>query len=164
MNRAVERLNLTRFTPLGRARDLAVAVLRQTVEALAAGDSQQASALLDQVVPESPDHTVATVAGCIGVTLGLLDDWLPGHHPSAPAGIGDRVRLPAGHWTGERAATDILALARTARAFRSLDRLIARHGGEHTLYGSVLALTATVRRWADDTNSTLASTLLHHVR
>lgn len=106
MNRAVERLNMTRFTPVGRARDLAVAVLRQTVEALDAGDSEQASAVLDQVVPESSDNTVATVASCIGVTLGLLDDWPSGKHPSEPAGIGDRVLLPVGHWTGERAATD----------------------------------------------------------
>ena len=29
MNRAVERLNMTRFTPIGKARDLAVAALRQ---------------------------------------------------------------------------------------------------------------------------------------
>ena len=29
MNRAVERANMTRFTPIGRARDLAAAALRQ---------------------------------------------------------------------------------------------------------------------------------------
>jgi hypothetical protein len=26
----------------------------------------------------SPDTTTTTVAGCIGVALGLLDDWLTG--------------------------------------------------------------------------------------
>ena len=34
------------------------------------------------------------------------------------------VERHAGHWTGERAATDILALARKGRAFRSLNALI----------------------------------------
>ena len=57
-----------------------------------------------------------TVSSCIGAALGLLDEWLSGHHPQAPAG----------HWTGERAATDILVLARKRRAFRSLDTLLIK--------------------------------------
>ena len=89
--------------------------------------------------PESPDNATATVAGCIGVALGLLDEWLSGHDPQAPGGLGPHVALPAGHWAGERAATDILALARKARAFRSLDTLLIRQGGKHVLYGSALA-------------------------
>jgi hypothetical protein len=39
---------------------------------------------LDQAQPESPDGSTATVAGSIGVTLGLLDQWLTGHDRSAP--------------------------------------------------------------------------------
>ena len=58
------------------------------------------------------------------------------------------TRLPAGHWTGERAATDILTLARKGRAFASLDSLIARQGGQHVLYGSALALAAALQAWA----------------
>jgi hypothetical protein len=111
MNRAVERLNMTRFTPVGRARELAVSALRQAVEALTEDDTKQAGAVLEQVQPDSPDNSAATVSGCIGVALGLLDDWLAGKDTVAPAEIARRVALPAGHWLGERAATDILVLA-----------------------------------------------------
>ena len=116
MKRAVERHNMTRFTPVGHARDLAVTTLRLVIEALADGDTTLAAAILEHVPPDSPDNTTATVAGCIGVALGLLDDWLTGADPHAPSDLGHRVRLPAGHWLGERAATDILVLARKGRA------------------------------------------------
>src|SRR5712691_4471996 len=96
-------------------RELAVTTLRLVIEALADGDTTLAAAILEQVQPDSPDNTTATVAGCIGVALGLLDDWLTGADPHAPSGLGQRVRLPAGHWLGERAATDILVLARKGR-------------------------------------------------
>ena len=153
LNRAVERHNMTRFTPVGHARDLAVTILRLVIEALAGGDTALAAAILEQVQPESPDNTTATVASCIGIALGLLDGWLTGSEPDAPAGLGQRVRLPAGHWQGERAATDILVLARKGRAFGSLDTLIARQGGEHVLYGSALTLAAAAQTWAARTNT-----------
>ena len=156
MNRAVERHNMTRFTPVGRARDLAAATLRLVIEALAGGDTTLAAAILEHVQPDSPDNTTATVAGCTGVALGLLDDWLTGTGPHAPAGLGQRVRLPAGHWLGERAATDILVLARKGRAFASLGTLIASQGGKHVLYGSALTLAAATQTWAADTD-----TLIH---
>ena len=153
LNRAAERHNMTRFTPVGRARDLAVTTLRLVIEALADGDTTLAAAILDQVQPDSPDNTAPTVAACIGVALGLLDDWLTGKGPRAPGSLGQRVRLPAGHWTGERAATDILVLARKGRAFRSLDTLIARQGGQHVLYGSALTLAAAAQTWAAATDT-----------
>jgi hypothetical protein len=153
MKRAIERHNMTRFTPVGHARDLAVTTLRLVIEALAEGDTALAAAILEQVQPDSPDNTTATVAGCIGVALGLLDDWLTGTHPHAPNGLGQRVRLPAGHWLGERAATDILVLARKGRAFSSLDTLIARQGGQHVLYGSALTLAAAAQTWAASTDT-----------
>ncbi len=153
LSRAAERHNMTRFTPVGHARDLAVTTLRLVIGALADGDTALAAALLEQVPPDSPDHTTATVAGCIGVALGLLDDWLTGSDPHAPAGLGRRVSLPAGHWLGERAATDILVLARKGRAFASLDTLIARQGGEHVLYGSALTLAAAAQTWAASTDT-----------
>jgi len=153
MNRAVERHNMTRFTPVGPARDLVITTLRLTIEAIAEGHTTLAAAILDQVQPESPDNTVATVAGCIGVALGLLDDWLTGTDPHTPTDLGQRVRLPAGHWLGERAATDILVLARKGRAFSSLNTLITRQGGKHVLYGSALTLAATIQTWATDTDT-----------
>jgi hypothetical protein len=153
MTRAVERHNMTRFTPVGHARDLAFTTLRLAIEALAGGDTTLAAAILEQVQPDSPDNTTATVAGCIGVALGLLDDWLTGADPHAPSGLGQRVRLPAGHWLGERAATDILVLARKGRAFGTLDTLIARQGGKHVLYGSALTLAAAAQTWAADNDT-----------
>ncbi len=83
LNRAVERHNMTMFTPVGHARELAAVTMRLAAEAIAAGDTALAAAVLDQAQPESPDGEAATVAGCIGLTLGLLDQWLSGHDSSA---------------------------------------------------------------------------------
>ena len=148
LNRAVERHNMAMFTPVGHARELAAVTMRLAAEAIADGDTALAAAVLDQAQPESPDGQAATVAGCIGLTLGLLDQWLPGHDPSTPPGLAGLTRLPAGHWTGERAARDILTLACKGRAFASLDALIARQGGQHVLYGSALVLAAALQAWA----------------
>lgn len=164
LSRAIERHNMARFTPVGRARELAAAVLRPVVEAVAENNTALAATLLDQAEPESPDNTTATVAGCIGLALGLLDDWLPGHDPNAPERLGERVRLPAGHWIGERAATAILALARKGQAFRSLETLIARQGGQHVLYGTALALAATIQAWSDSTDTPVTQLTLAHLR
>jgi len=153
MNRAVERQNMALFTPVGQARELVVTTLRLVIEAVADGDTALAGAILEQVQPESPDNTVATVAGCIGVALGLLDDWLTGNDPQAPKNLRQQVRLPAGHWRGELAAHDILALAGKGRAFRSLNTLIVRQGGEHVLYGSALALASATASWAADADT-----------
>lgn len=149
MDRAVERQNMALFTPVGEARDLAIATMRLAVEAIAEGDSVLAGSILQQVQPESPDNSTATVAGCIGLALGLLDEWLAGRDPQAPAGLAGQVRLPAGHWLGERAATDILALAGKGKAFRSLSKVIGRQGGKQVLFGAALALTATIQAWSD---------------
>jgi hypothetical protein len=54
---------------------------------------------------------------------------------------------------GERAATDILVLARKGRAFASLDTLMVRQGGKHVLYGSALALAAAIQAWAAKTDT-----------
>lgn len=153
LNRAVERRNLALFTPVGQARELALTALRLAIEAITDGDTTLAAAVLEQVEPESPDNSAPTVSSCIGAALGMLDDWLSGHHPQAPAGLGQRTRLPAGHWTGERAATDILVLARKRRAFRSLDTLLIKQGGHNVLYGSALALAAAVQTWSQETGT-----------
>jgi hypothetical protein len=148
LNRAIERRNMAMFTPVGHARELAAVTMRLAAEAIADGDTALAAAVLDQAQPESPDGQAATVAGCIGLTLGLLDQWLSGHDANAPPGLAGLTRLPAGHWTGERAARDIVTLARKGRAFASLDALIARQGGQHVLYGSALVLAVALQAWA----------------
>src|SRR5215471_12515679 len=90
MSRAVERRNMTMFTPVGHARDLAITTLRLATGALADGDTTLAAAILDQAQPESPGDTAPTVAACIGVALGLLDDWLAGGR-GTPPGLAQRV-------------------------------------------------------------------------
>ncbi|HLK78923.1 MAG TPA: hypothetical protein VKU77_35420 [Streptosporangiaceae bacterium] len=151
--RAVERHNMARFTPAGHARELAAGTVRAAAAAIAAGDGPQAAAILDQAQPESPDGSAATVAGCIGVALGLLDQWLSGCDPAAPAGLAARTRLPAGHWTGQRAAAGILSQGRNGRAYASLATLITRHGGRDVLHGSVLAVAAAAHAWTRHTGT-----------
>ncbi|HTX28146.1 MAG TPA: hypothetical protein VME19_14125 [Streptosporangiaceae bacterium] len=82
-----------------------------------------------------------------GVALGLTDQWLSGQDTSAPADLAKMIQLPAGHRIGERAARDILILARKGRAFASLAALITRQGGQHILYGNALVLTAALQAW-----------------
>ncbi len=164
MNRAVERHNMTRFTPIGPARSLAIRALSEAVQALAEQDTFRAARVLDRVQPESPEGTQATVAGCIGICLGLLDDWLDNNNDAVPAGLAGRVKRPAQRWLGERAAADILVLASKGRAFRSLDKLIVRQGGEHVLYGSTLALAAVITTWSTDTGTSLEQLLDDKIR
>jgi len=163
-DRAVERRNLELFTPIGPAREVAVTTLRQIVEAILAGDSVRAGRVLDYPQPEAPDDSVPTVAACTGTALGLLDEHLGGHTADAPAGLAGQATLPPGHWTGKRAATDILALAGKGRAFRSLDALTARQGGAHVLAGSVLALAAVTQAWAQRTNTPHADLIQTTIR
>ncbi len=118
LSRAVERHNMTLFTPAGRARELAAATMQLAAGAIAGGDTRLAARILNQAQPESPDCSRATVAACTGLALGLTDQWLSGHDPAAPQHLAALTRLPAGHWTGERAATDIITLARKGRAPR----------------------------------------------
>jgi hypothetical protein len=162
MNAAVERLNMMRFTPEGAAREWAVTALRLAVEAIAENNTALAASILDQVVPESSDDSAATVSGCIGVALGLLDRWLPGDDPQPPRDLARRTELPAGHWQGEHAAAEILDFAMRGNAFRSLDTLITGHGGQYILYGSALALTAAVQAWSAATDTPVAD-LAHAV-
>ena len=164
MNRAVERHNMLRFTPVGGPRDDAIDVLREVTAALDSDDSGYAADVLDSVPPEAPDGDIATVAGCIGVALGLLDTWLAGRDAPAPVGRGRQIVLPTGHWTGERAATDILALARKGRAFGSIDSLIVRQGGKHVLYGAALAVAATIQTWSRATGTPIRKLARTHIR
>lgn len=164
LNRAIERRNMALFTPVGHARELAAVTIRLAAEAIADGDTALAAGILDQAQPESPDDSAATVAGCTGLALGLADQWLSGRDTSAPPSLAGLIRLPAGHWTGERAARDILTLARKGRAFASLDALIARQGGQHVLYGSAFVLAAALQAWARHVGTPLtelARTVVH---
>lgn len=149
LNRAIERHNMALFTPVGKSRELALTTLRLYVEAVATNQHELAGAILATAQPESPDNSVATVAGTIGVALDLLDEILSGQHSDAPIEIGARTRLPKGHWAGERAARDILTLARRRRAFKAFGSLITRQGSHAVQSGAALALSATMQTWSD---------------
>lgn len=86
LGRAIERRNMTMFTPVGHARELAAVTMRLAAEAIAGGGTELAAEILDQAQPESPDQSAATVAACTGLALGLLDQWLSGHETTAPDG------------------------------------------------------------------------------
>jgi hypothetical protein len=147
---AVERHNFELFSPVGEDRALAADVLQEAVEALLSGDFGYAADLLDDVPPESPHGYTPTVAGCIGVALGLLDDWLSGQLAAAPSNLRKEISLPSGgdHVT-KQAAIDILALAAKGRAFRSVNQLIMSHGGGgNILFGSTLALAGATGAWS----------------
>lgn len=107
---------------------------------------------------------MATVAGCIGIALGLLDDWLSGHSSEAPPDLGRQTTLPAGHFNGERAATDILVLAGKARAFRSLNTLVGRQGSPQVLAGAALALAAAINAWTQHSMTTRTETIRTAIR
>ena len=67
MDRAVARRNMALFTPAWPARAIAAAALGQVVESILNDGTILAAAILDQVQPESPDISVATVrvaSGC----------------------------------------------------------------------------------------------------
>lgn len=148
LDRAIERRNMQLFTPVGQAREIAADTLRRALDAIAEGDTERVGAILATVVPESSDNSAPTAAGCIGIAVGLLDEWLSGRSPEAPAGLAEASKLPAGHWNGERAATDLLALARKGRAFRSLDEVSKKQGSPQVLTGAVLAMFAVLDTWA----------------
>ena len=149
LDSAIERRNMQLFMPVGEARSLALTTLRLFVEAIASDQAELAEAILATAVPESPDGSKATVAGTIGVALDVLDTVLGSGHPQAPAGIGARAKLPKCHWSGERAARDILDLARRGLAFRALDSLIAKQGSPAVQAGAALALAGAIQAWAD---------------
>lgn len=159
MQRAVERRNMELFTPIGPRRDQAVSLLGNVVQAVADDETELAGSLLDKAQPESPDNSAAEVSSCIGLALGLLDDWLSGQQTVVPNNFAALVRLPAGHWFGERAAVNVLRLARKGRAFESLDALIIGQGSHRLLAGSALAVAAAVLSWSRATDTPVSELL-----
>jgi hypothetical protein len=149
----VARHNLTQSTPVGVAHENTCTTLQLAVHAIAPDDTTTAATLLDAVPPVGATPDDATIAGCIGIGLSLLDTWLSGHHLDTPAGPATHIRLPAGHWAGQHAAADILTLAREHRAFDTQNAIIIQHGGRDVHHGAALALTAALQTWASLTDT-----------
>jgi hypothetical protein len=164
MNRAVERHNMTRFTPMARparlpsrrcAKQSKRSRNRTCPERPARWTGFGRSHRTAPKPPWRPASASASACSTTGstttMTLSLLG-WLD-----------ERSFLPSGG-SGKRTAADLLALASKGRAFRSLDKLIARQGGEHVLYGSTLALAAVITTWSTDTGTSLGQLLDDKIR
>ena len=163
LNRVSERANLVAFTPFGRARALAACALREAVDARASGYDAGVRDVLARLVPESPDAKEATVASCIGISLGLLDDWLTEERAEAPPRLRERVHRCA-RAQREQAAHEVLVLARQGAALSSLGQLIANHDGDGLLSGCVVALCNVARAWSIESDESVARVLFEQVR
>jgi hypothetical protein len=153
LNRAVERHNMTRFTPVGHARDLVITALRLVIEAIAEGNTTLGAAILEQVQPESPDNTAATVAGCIGTALGCSTTGSSAATRKHQKISVNACTYPPGTGLANTPPPTSSSWPVKGRAFRSLDTLITRQGGQHVLYGSALALAASIQTWSADTGT-----------
>jgi hypothetical protein len=162
LDRAVERRNLALFTPVGRARDLAAAVLRRAVATIIDATVRAAVPILEEAVPESPDGSVAEVSSCIGLALGLVDRFLASDDALAPAGLAQRLEPRSIRGPGDRATPDILAAA--PHAFDSLSVLIRAHGGRELHYGAAIALAIVIRSWASETDTPAAELIRTHIQ
>jgi hypothetical protein len=163
LNRAAERINLARFTPVGEARSLAASRLREAVDAFAAGENEAGRRVLARLPAEAGDGAEPTVSACIGVSLGLLDDWLS-TMPGTAADLPDAHGLPSAGDDAERAAVQIVALARRGEALATLEYLVSEHGGKTLLFGCVMALNAVARAWSAESDQSVARVLFDRLR
>ena len=163
LNRAAERINLARFTPVGAARSLAASRLREAVDAFAAGENEAGRRVLARLPAEAGDGAEPTVSACIGVSLGLLDDWLS-TMPGTAADLPDAHGLASAGDDAERAAVQIVALARRGEALATLGFLVSEHGGTTLLLGCVMALNAVARAWSAESDQSVARVLFDRLR
>lgn len=164
LNRAAERINLARFTPVGEARSLAASRLREAVDAFAAGENEAGRRVLARLPAEAGDGAEPTVSACIGVSLGLLDDWLS-TMPGTAADLPDvHNGLPTAGDDAERAAVQIVTLARRGDALATLGFLVSEHGGTTLLLGCVRALNAVARALSAESDQSVARVLFDHLR
>jgi hypothetical protein len=135
-------------TSSGAVRDLAVHHLQLACRAVQAGDTRLITEVATHVQVVSADGTSDSVVACTCVALGLIDRWLCGRDSEAPADLAGLAKLPAGQWAAANTAASILALAGEGRALGSREALTAEHGELDVLYGSMLALGASLLAWS----------------
>lgn len=143
--RAMDRHNFELFSPSTAHREAALAVLRRVAEAVGVGDSDRVDEVLGAVEPE-PRGDQPAISHVIGVGLGRLDTWLGDGGEASRIGV---IRLPAVERAVRSAATDIIALARSGRAFDSLDGLHRKQNGLVVFRATALAVAAVVGAWAE---------------
>ncbi|NWN88752.1 MAG: hypothetical protein HLX51_09475 [Micrococcaceae bacterium] len=140
MGRAVERRNMELVTPVGAARALTVALLREFVNVYTAEDRQLLDSILGRLRPDpTPRHP--SFSHLIGVALEKLDAWYSDEALRAAL-----TRLPSADTPAEvrPAISDLEALARKGRAFRSIERLLVQHNGAILAAASAYLVAVTV--------------------
>lgn len=155
LDRAVERRNMQLFTPVGPARDDAVAILGLVVTYIDKDQPERAAEVLDRVPSEATEVKPASVAHCIGLALGLLDTWLGSRDTTAPGGLAYDLVVPDSELYGGEAASKVLRLACQGNAFGSVGRLITDYGGHTVLFASALALAFAIDAWAEIEGKTM---------
>lgn len=145
LGRAVERRNFELFVATGETRAYALTVLRMTSEALAEGSIQLVEAAIRGLESNPEEVGKPSIAQVIGVSLGMLDIW---HGDSSLAGVLARTRVPKWNSRARSAATDVLSLARTGRAFDAIGALHRKHSGLALLEGGMITVAATIQAWA----------------
>ena len=125
-------------------------------------DPQRLQEALNRAAEEAGDGDEPTVGACIGVSLGLLDNWLS-TTSGAPARLVD-LDLPFARTDAERAAVQIVTLARRGDASATLGFLVSEHGGKTLLLGCVMALSAVARAWSAESDQSVARVLFDHLR
>lgn len=125
MSRAIERRNMELVTPVGAARVLTVALLREFVNTYTAGKLQMVDSILGRLRPD-PTKRNPSFSHLIGVALETLDGW---YSDQALRTALSRVTFADVPAEVRSAISDLEALARKGRAFRSIERLLLKHNG-----------------------------------
>lgn len=140
MSRAIERRNMELVTPVGQARTLTVNVLREFVMAFTGDDPRKSDRILARLRPD-PTQQQPSFSHLMGVALESLDGW---YVDQALGKALTRVSFTDVPSEVRRAVSDVAALARKGRAFRSIERLLLEHNGAIVATAGAYVLAATV--------------------
>lgn len=140
MSRAIERRNMELVTPVGEARALTTSLLREFVGAFAAGNPQEVDIIFGRLRPD-PTKRHPSFSHLMGVALETLDTWYTDQTLRSAL-----TRVPMHDVPREVRAgvSDLEALARKGRAFRSIERLILTHNGAIVAAAGAYLVAATV--------------------
>jgi len=140
MSRAIERRNMELVTPVGAARALTTALLRDFVNAYSAGGPQRSDIILGRLRPD-PTKRHPSFSHLMGVALETLDAWYADQTLRTALSRMTFADMPAGV---RPAISDLEALARKGRAFRSIERLLLKHNGAIVASAGAYLVASTV--------------------
>lgn len=155
LQRAVERHNLEASTPIGEQRARTITTLRELVIAHHARNTAASQMLFGSIGPVPTRHRPSS-GHLTGVNIETLDTIFGNEqlHPALHV-----IEIPKVDPTTRAAAQHLLGLAAKARAFRSLDALLATHGSFEISRAGVLLLTAVIQAVAKHRGVDVEATL-----